>query len=695
MKKQRLKTLKNYNLLKRQKIEDFERLLDLAIEICGFEMGHLVFINGNKALVKCKRNTHVSSFNLEGSLCNATLKSSQGSLLISDLSSQDLSDKDAFIEHHPEIRCYVGQSIVDAHGTILGALCLYDTAPKSLTASQVDSLKKLSREIMDKIESYSRQIQLDEFKQNISDGKYRFQTYLNNTGDLVFLLDEKLRLVELYGLPKDLILKDHNIVGKKIDHLDLDEEVINELQSITQDGSSSNLCKSLEFSKGIDTTERWFNINMNKILREDSEIEILCVIRDITHQKITNEKLINSKIEAIEASQAKSDFVANISHEMRTPLNGIIGFSDLLMKTELNDVQRQYMKTVFQSANTLLELINNILDFSKVESGKLGLKAEKTELTLFLNEVIDLTKYQANVKGLKLILEVEDNIPTYIWIDSVRLKQVLMNLINNSIKFTDHGFVKLSVKLISQTHKVSVIRFFVEDTGKGIAKKNQKKIFNAFVQEDISITKTYGGTGLGLTISDQILDLMKSKLKLTSEIGKGTAFYFDISVKSKPDNQPKHFNKTRYADECFTFEPKLDQDTRTSQKAGKKNFLIVEDNLINMELIKSYISNIHPHANIYEAEDGQEALEIFNTQPIDFIFSDIQMPKMNGYELTKAIREKHTGKDIPIIAITAGTIIGTKEKCLEAGMTDYISKPILQDAIKSVILEHLNLKDLS
>lgn len=693
MKEQRLKTSIHYDLLKHQKSEDFEQLLDLAIEVCGLKMGHLVFIDRNQAWVKCKRNTDVSIFNLEDTLCNATINTPQGKLIISDLSSHDLLDKDAFLQHHPDIRCFAGQSIVDTNGLVLGALCLYDTIPKSLSISQSESLEKLSQEIMGKIESYKIKVQLDELNQNISDGKFRFQTYLNNTGDLVFLLDEELRLVEFYGLQKGLILKEK--IGEKIDDLGLNPQVINQLKTIVQQNKLSDTTEPIEYPMVINKTERWFNLNINKIIREDYEIEVLCVIREITNQKKINEKLINSKIEAIQASQAKSEFVANISHEMRTPLNGIIGFSDLLMKTDLNEVQRQYMKTVFQSANTLLELINNILDFSKVESGKLGLQAEKTELTQFLNEIIDLTKHQASIKGLKLILDLEDKIPTYVWIDSVRLKQVLMNLINNSIKFTEQGYVKLSVRLLSKTQNASVIRFLVEDTGKGIAKKNQKKIFNAFVQEDTSITKTYGGTGLGLTISDQILDLMKSKLKLTSEIGKGTAFYFDIAVKSKTYAKAEYSNKPSYTNEKYTLESKFDHNTNTSQNTSLLNFLIVEDNLINMELIKSYVSNLHPAANIYDAEDGLKALEIFNTQPIDFIFSDIQMPKMNGYELTKAIRKKQNGKDVPIIAITAGTIIGTKEKCIEAGMNDYISKPVLQDAIKSVIMEHLDLQGKS
>ncbi|SDG75080.1 PAS domain S-box protein [Psychroflexus sediminis] len=532
---------------------------------------------------------------------------------------------------------------------------------------------------------------------------------------------------------------------------------------------------------------------------------VISTLQDVTEQKKIEKKLKTSKAEAIKASQAKSEFVANMSHEMRTPLNGVIGFSDLLMKTPLNEVQYQYMRTVFQSAHILLDLINDVLDFSKIESGKLQLDTEKTDLLNIAEEVVDLTKYEAHKKDLELILVVDENVPDYVWVDSVRIKQILMNLLNNAIKFTYKGKVKLKISLKKKSNHLSNLVFSVEDTGIGIAKENQKKIFNAFIQEDTSVTKKYGGTGLGLAISDKILNLMNSKLKLKSKVGQGSQFYFDVLLQSEYDvnrknksledlenilvissieeyfetikNHLKRFElKTDHAKDIETasqkmieFSPQIifinqefsikhsyelvsklkthiksknirfilisksnsteyyenlefskyfDQiltkpikksdllrilksseksksevskneiKTKSVEETEGLKFLIAEDNLINMELIKSYLKNIYTNVNIYEAEDGLKALKLFKKHNPDMVFSDIQMPNMNGYELAASIRGEKKGKNIPIIAITAGTMNGAKEKCLEAGMDDYISKPILQESIKNVILKY-------
>ena len=420
-----------------------------------------------------------------------------------------------------------------------------------------------------------------------------------------------------------------------------------------------------------------------------TEFEFLSsTIENYINQRIINDKkLIIAKEEALASSRAKSEFLANMSHEIRTPMNGIIGMTQIALDTEPNPEQQNYLKNIKISADGLLGLLNDILDSSKIEAGQLLMESYDFSLPSMLDNIISMMTFAAEEKGLELLLQDSvSDLPDFVKGDELRLRQILVNLIGNSIKFTKKGSVTLKVIPENREDKKVALHFMIIDTGIGIPADKQKTIFSSFRQADTSTTRKFGGTGLGLAISKQLVELMGGKIWVESALGQGTIFHFTVVF--------DHGNEVT-----------LLQHDSSAPRVRKLDILLVDDVSINCKVACSILEK--DGHSVITAENGLESLKILASQNFDLILMDVQMPIMDGLTASAIIRasennsdlshfnlppslpkkliEKCKGRHTPIVAMTANAMVGDRDKCLAAGMDNYLTKPFEPSQIRKIL----------
>lgn len=638
----------------------FNRIKELAVILCNSQASYITLAAGEKE--KIKSSYGWAADELPANLTHSVLQFRSAAVFeIRDTRNAVPFNSDPCFIQDMEIRFFAGFICAGQEGSVLGGLYITENKPRQLTSLQKKGLELLGTELTElllALKQDDRNIQhsIHTEPETITSKKI-LSSFVKHVPAAVAMLDKDMHFIAASNRwLEEYELQDTQVLGSSYYTVfpHLDEERRARHQRILA-GATERVEEDLFYGK---SREEPSNISweMRPWYGEDDKIGGMMIFTQNITQIITQKnELLEARRTAEKASLAKSDFLASMSHEIRTPLNGVIGFTDLVMKTHLSNTQQQYLSIVHQSANSLLDIINDILDFSKIEAGKLDLDIEECDLYELSSQATDMIIYQVQKKDLELLLNIQPGSPALIWADCVRLKQILVNLLGNAVKFTDSGEIELRVEVISGAGDDTQMRFSVRDTGIGIKAERQEKIFEAFSQEDGSTTKKYGGTGLGLTITNKLLGLMGSKLQLHSTPGEGSNFFFMVNL------------KTSLAD------PQQQQNFDLIKKV-----LIVDDNSNSRQILENMLQLKHISSGAVQS--GAEALNILaSREQFDVILMDYHMPHMNGLDTIRKIRSSTDGRynHIPIILLFSSS---DDEKvitaCEELGVNHQLVKPV-------------------
>jgi len=540
---------------------------------------------------------------------------------------------------------------------------LYKPLDPYITAAKVDSFIQLSRGQME-IKKKNEELE-------------NYALVVKNSADIICTVDaQTLRILSINpAVEKILEYRPDEVTGKSIMSLSVLED---------QPSFKSNLNSLLTENKSLasfecrfetfDKRQTWVECRAsyrNKI--------IFLNISDISPQKSYTEQLIKSKELAEYGKKVKETFLANMSHELRTPINGILGITALLKNTPLDSQQKNMIELLGTSSQSLLGVVNDVLDISKIEAGKFSIVRKPDNIHTIIRSVYDLLKFKTDEKDIELLLDIAPNVPQTIMVDSLRINQIMMNLLSNAIKFTDRGHVKLTISVAQKHHDKVKLKFSVEDTGIGISTDKLNRIFDSFEQAEDDTSTKYGGTGLGLTIVKKLVELKGGELTVSSQIGKGSTFNFTnwfTLAAEKPEAKPVEKVSAKQL-------PPL-----TDLK-----ILIVEDNVVNQYLLSKIMKDWDVAIDV--VDNGKKALDILREKDFDIILMDTHMPEMNGYETAKAIRMdfEEPKRSTPIISLSAASFDHEKQEAITSGMNDVLPKPFQSKDLYQKIQNLLKLKE--
>ena len=692
--RERLEALASYDILDTPREPEFDDLTRIASFVCGTPIAVISLIDDERQWFKSAVGMDgASETPREHSFCAHAILENE--MLVIPDTLEDARFKDnPLVLSGPAVRFYAGMPLVTEEGLALGTLCVADDTPRELTNEQRALLSALARAVVSRMEERRKLAKLSRTIMERDQVQGELDRFFNLSVDMLCVTDFDYKLKRLNpAWTKTLGHSREEMLGTSyMDYVHPDDlEATLAVGNNLEEGSdlfpfeNRNRCadgsyKWLHWTATASVEEgRIYAAGRDITGRRHAEEELRRYAQEIEEAKHAEEanaarlsqlvgELDQARSEAEDATHAKSEFLANMSHKIRTPMNAIIGMTELVLGTELTDEQHRNLETVKDSAESLLELLNDILDFSKIEARRLELEEIPFSLRETVNSTTKILEMRAREKGLELTSKIGADVPDPLVGDPKRLRQILVNLLGNAVKFTERGGVTLRVVVEDKSEETVKLHFSVTDSGIGIDGDKKELIFETFAQGSSSVARRYGGTGLGLAISSQLAALMGGNLWLDSANSDGSTFRFDAQ-----------FGKTR---------PQKIERQAPAPRAPTEhlNILVAEDNLVNRELVTRLLTRDGHTVEV--VKNGHDALDALKTPTrFDLVLMDVRMPELSGLEATKAVRraEAKTGAHIPIIALTAHAMKEDRELCLDAGMDDYISKPVRANDLLAIV----------
>ncbi len=588
---------------------------------------------------------------LEASFCQDFGKLEKPSFIDDTIKAAEYKNS-KYVISPPFIRAFAAVPVISVNGETIGNIYVLDKEPRIFTEEQRNALLTLSEDIASRFDAHKKAHQ-NTAEQDLVDYKYALD---QSSMVSIFGIDGKITYVndkfcEVSKHTADEIIgQDHRILNPDLHSKEFIKDLWNAI-------AAGRIFQSEFRNKAKDGSLFWVSSTIIPFFDKNGKpYKYLSISYDVTQKKLQEEQLIQVKVLAEKLAKSKDIFLTNMSHEIRTPLNAITGLSKLLGKTELDEQQINYVSGIQSASDNLLSVINDLLDFSKIEAGKITIEQISFNLRSICEQAVNILSHKAEEKGLELKCDIDDRIAPVLIGDPYRINQVFMNMVGNAIKFTEQGHVHLDARLLEETNNSQKILVTIADTGVGISEEYLQSIFDKFTQEDETVVRKFGGTGLGMSITKELMELMNGNISITSQKNKGTTvsleFTFNIGT-------------------ARVFEKKRTVRVDTGI-INNKHILLVEDNNLNRLLAKTILTGYG--ARITEAENGQIAVDMMRKGGFDLVLMDIQMPVMDGIKATQIIRAE-IDDSIPILALSANAIKGKLEQFLDAGMDDYIFKP--------------------